>query len=127
MTMTNTAAFFANPTDCIDSNTLFGEVKKIIISKDFKGGKINNVFGKTELDFTNADIQGLAVLDISETFGETVIIVPEDWRVETDQTLIMATFEDNRQAGVQKINPNKVLIITGCSIFASIKIIRRLY
>jgi predicted membrane protein len=126
--MINTAApFIANPTDCIDSNTIFGEVKKIIISKDFKGGKINNVFGKTELDFTSADIRGLAVLDVSETFGETVIIVPEDWRVETDQTLIMATYEDNRQAGAQNINPNKVLIITGCSIFASIKVVRGLY
>jgi len=123
--MTNTTeTFTANPNDYIDSVTVFGETKKTIISKNFKGGKINTLFGKTVLDFACAGIKGMAVVDISEAFSETIILVPEDWRVETDKTLILATFEDKRSISAQHIDTNKVLILTGFSIFASIKIVR---
>ena len=122
--MTNTAApYTANPMDYINSVAVFGEMKRTIISKDFKGGKIQNLFGKTVLDFSCADIQGMAVMDISEAFGETIIIVPADWRVESDQTLVLATYDDKRQISSQNINPNKVLIITGFSMFAAIKVV----
>jgi len=121
----NTAApFTANPMDYINSIAVFGEIKRTIISKDFKGGKIQNLFGKTVLDFTRADIQGMAVIDISEAFGETIIVVPAEWRVESDQTLILATYDDKRQNSSQSINPNKVLILTGFSIFAAIKVVQ---
>jgi predicted membrane protein len=126
--MTNAAesATF-NHEDYISTVTVFGEVKKSIISKDFKGGKVQMLFGKTVLDFNNADIKGIAVLDISEAFGETIIIVPDNWRVQTDQVLALATFEDKRPAGSQNFDPNKVLIITGFSMFAAIKVVKFRY
>jgi len=121
--MTNTAAPFAgNPSDYVNSTVVFGEIKNTIISKDFKGGRISSLFGAIKLDFTNADINGVVVLDISQAFSETKIRVPNDWRVEADQTLLLATIEDKRIDVAQNINASKVLILTGTSLFGVISI-----
>ncbi|MEO6977238.1 MAG: hypothetical protein ABI113_02635, partial [Mucilaginibacter sp.] len=67
---THTAYAFANPDDYINTTTVFGGVKKTILSKDFRGGQISQLFGGTELDFTHADLAGVAILDIQQGFGE---------------------------------------------------------
>ena len=121
--MTNIASpLTGNPADYVNTTVVFGEIKKTIISKDFKGGRIASLFGATKLDFTNADINGVVVLDISQAFSETKIRVPRDWRVEADQTLLLATIEDKRTDIAQNINAGKVLILTGTSIFGVISI-----
>ncbi len=122
MTNTATPPFAGNPADYINTTVVFGEVKNTIISKDFKGGRIASLFGATKLDFTNADINGVVVLDISQAFSETKIRVPRDWRVEADQTLLLATIEDKRTDVAQNINASKVLILTGTSLFGVISI-----
>ena len=53
-----------NAEDYIQSTAVFSGIKKTILSKDFKGGKVSNIFGSTELDFTNAHLTGTALLDI---------------------------------------------------------------
>jgi len=111
-----------NTEDHIDVTAVFSEVKKTIISKDFKGGKVNNVFGNTELDFTNADLTGVAILDISQTFGETTITVPGDWRIETNMSHLFAKTDDFRNNVYQTKNSDKVLVINGGSFFANIEI-----
>jgi predicted membrane protein len=126
--MTNTMEpLINNPEDVFNSVAVFGEVKKTIISKDFKGGRITNILGKTQLDFSFADIKGMAVVDITQALGEVVIIVPADWRVETDQLLILATFEDKRPIKSEHINAGKVLVTTGTSIFGNVKVVRGLF
>jgi predicted membrane protein len=121
--MTNIAAPSAvNPADYVNTTVVFGETKRTVISKDFKGGRIASLFGATKLDFTNADIQGVVVLDISQVMSETKIRVPSDWRVEADQTLFLATIDDKRTVLSQNINAGKVLILTGISIFGVVTI-----
>ncbi len=122
MTNTATPPFEGNPADYVNSTVVFGEIKNTVISKDFKGGRIASLFGATKLDFTNADINGVVVLDISQAFSETKIRVPRDWRVEADQTLLLATIEDKRIDVAQNINASKVLILTGTSLFGVISI-----
>ena len=122
MTNTATPPFEGNPADYVNSTVVFGEIKNTVISKDFKGGRIASLFGATKLDFTNADINGVVVLDISQAFSETKIRVPRDWRVEADQTLLLATIEDKRTDVAQNINASKVLILTGTSLFGVISI-----
>lgn len=111
-----------NTEDHIDVTAIFSEVKKTVISKDFKGGKVNNIFGNTELDFTNADLTGVAILDISQTFGETTITVPGDWRIETNVSHLFAKTDDFRNNVYQTKNSDKVLVINGGSFFANIEI-----
>jgi hypothetical protein len=121
--MTHTAAPIAdNPADYVNTTVVFGEIKKTIISKEFKGGMVASLFGATKLDFTNADIKGIVVLDISQALSETKIRVPRDWRVESDQTLLLANIHDKRTFQPESINAGKVLILTGTSIFGVITI-----
>jgi len=121
--MTNTAApLTGNPADYVNTTVVFGEINKTIISKDFKGGKISSLFGATKLDFTNADIKGIVVLDISQVMSETKLRVPSDWRVEADQTLFLATIDDKRTYLPQDINTGKTLILTGISVFGAVTI-----
>jgi predicted membrane protein len=124
--MNNQAAFIFANDDYINTTAVFGGIKKSIISKDFRGGKINNIFGATELDFTHADLAGVAILDISQGFGEVKIKVPQDWWVEADTTQIFATVEDNRANAMKACNSNKILVLRGISFFGVVEILSSL-
>ncbi|MFI5160376.1 MAG: LiaF domain-containing protein [Sphingobacteriales bacterium] len=108
--------------DYIHSTAVFAGIKKTILSKDFKGGKVSNIFGATELDFTHADLMGTALLDISQAFGEVSITVPADWRVEADVSQLMAVVEDFRNDVYRSKNSDKVLILKGISFCANVEI-----
>jgi hypothetical protein len=97
-------------------------VKRTILSKDFKGGRISNVFGSTELDLSSADINGIAVLDLSLAFGEIVITVPCDWHIDADLSQFMATVEDNRDNVYQTTSTSKVLMLRGSSTCGLVEI-----
>jgi predicted membrane protein len=122
-TMNNQSTAYAyNVDDYLNTTIIFGEVKKTIISKNFLGGKVHNLFGSTQLDFTYADISGVVVLDVSQAFGETKIRVPQNWRVETDVTHFCSITEDKRRDLTQSWNSGKVLVITGISGFAVVEV-----
>jgi len=121
--MTNFSSLVGSDfTGYINATTVFGEIQKSVISKDFKGGKVNNFFGSTVLDFSNADINGIAVVDISQAFGEIIISVPANWRVEVDLTQLFAAVEDKRMSKYQKNSNDKILVLTGISGFANIEL-----
>jgi len=111
-----------NTEDYLNSSACFSGVKRTVISKDFKGGRINNVFGSTELDLSNADINGIAILDLSVAFGEVVITVPCGWRIDADLSQFMATVEDNRDNVYQTQNTDKVLLLKGSSTCGLVEI-----
>jgi predicted membrane protein len=106
----------------ININSVFSSIDKPMISKDFKGGKINNMFASTELDLSDADLTGMAVLNVSQLFGEITLIVPADWHVETDISQLFATVDDYRENKYSARNSDKVLAIKGTSVFANIEI-----
>lgn len=111
-----------NAEDYLQSTAVFSGIKKTILSKDFKGGKVSNIFGSTELDFTNADLTGTALLDISQAFGEVTITVPTDWRIEADLSQLMAVVDDFRNNTYLAKNSDKVLILKGISFCANVEI-----
>ena len=53
--------------------------------------------------------------------GGTKIIVPAHWEVRSEITAIFAGFEDKRQQPAA-LNPQKVLILEGTSIFGGIEL-----
>ena len=111
-----------NAEDYLQSTAVFSGIKKTILSKDFKGGKVSNIFGSTELDFTNADLTGTAMLDISQAFGEVSITVPTDWRIEADLSQLMAVVDDFRNNTYLAKNSDKVLILKGISFCGNVEI-----
>jgi len=115
---------FPPPTadDYLDAISVFGGVKKTILSKNFKGGEIVNVFGGAELDFTQADIQGQVVIDITQIFGATKIVVPSNWRVVPDLAAVFGSVDDKRIRTAAPANSDKILVLKGVSIFAGVDI-----
>ncbi|HVS90670.1 MAG TPA: LiaF domain-containing protein [Mucilaginibacter sp.] len=111
-----------NAEDYLTSSASFSGTKRTILSKDFKGGRVNNAFGSTELDFTAADMTGTAVLDINLAFGEITIVVPCDWRVDADMSQFLAVVEDYRPAKYQYQSTDKILILKGSSCCGSIEV-----
>jgi predicted membrane protein len=108
--------------DFIDSTSIFGGIKKNIISKNFKGGDITNIMGGSEIDFTQADINGTATIDLTQVFGGTKLIVPSNWQVKTQMAAIFGGVEDKRSAQNVALDPNKILVLDGTSIFGGIEI-----
>lgn len=107
--------------DYLDVVCIFGGAKKKILSKDFKGGEIVNIFGGADIDFTQADIKGQIYIDVTQVFGGIKLIVPPHWHVTSDAVSLFAGFEDKR---MQKSDygSDKILVIKGTSIFAGIDI-----
>ena len=111
-----------NADDYLETRVVFGGTKRSIFSKDFKGGLINNIFGSTEIDLSCADINGIAVLEITQVFGELVITVPADWHIDADFSQFMATVEDFRNNVYQTRSTEKVLLLKGNSTFGLVQI-----
>jgi hypothetical protein len=107
--------------DYLDTVSVFGGVKKTVLSKDFKGGEIVNIFGGAEIDFTQADINGRVILDVTQIFGGTKIIVPSNWQVVSDIAAVFGSIDDKRmKAGIPSLD--KILVLKGASIFAGVDI-----
>lgn len=114
--------YHATGEEFIDSVSVFGGTKKNILSKDFKGGDVTNIMGGAELNFYNADINGVVVLDIVQVFGGTKIVIPPTWDVVSEMAAVFGGIDDNRSLTQVLPDKSKVLVIKGTSIFGGIEI-----
>lgn len=125
-TATNQNAFTDTKTDgsdYFDIHSVFSGVKRTILSKNFQGGSISCVFGGVELDLTQADMPGKAIISLEEVFGGTKLVIPSDWVVQNEIDGVFHGVEDKRKYhSAANANPNKVLILRGTSVFAGIEI-----
>jgi predicted membrane protein len=108
--------------DFVDSTSIFGGAKKNIISKNFKGGDLVNIFGGTELDLTQSDFTGTAVIEFTTIFGGTTLIIPSNWAVKSEVVTIFGGMEDKRKMQTVTENRDKTLILKGTVIFGGIDI-----
>ncbi|WP_114777464.1 LiaF transmembrane domain-containing protein [Botryobacter ruber] len=108
--------------DYIDSTAVFGGIKKNIISKRFKGGEVVNVFGGTELNLAQADIEHPVVLDVTQIFGGTTLILPPHWQLKSEMVAILGGIDDRRPALAHGHDPNKVLILKGTTLLGGLNI-----
>lgn len=106
-----------------ESVTIFGENKKQVLSKDFKGGESVCVFGGTEINLSQADINGRVGMELVQVFGGTKLIVPSHWKIETEEMVsIFGGLNDKRQILNTPIDGTKVLVLKGMSMFGGIDI-----
>lgn len=108
--------------DYINSTSIFAGVKKVITSKNFKGGEIICFMGGAEYNLTQADFTGPITIEILQAFGGTKLIVPPHWEIRTESVAIFAGVEDKRPMQPGAFDPNKVLILKGTTIFGGIEI-----
>jgi predicted membrane protein len=109
--------------DVMDTTSILGGVKKSVLSKNFKGGQILNVFGGVEIDLSQADIDGIIVLDVTQIFGGIKLIIPAHWELKSEITSVLGGIEDKRKnLSALNIAEGKTLIIRGTSILGGIDI-----
>ncbi|MEJ5056325.1 LiaF transmembrane domain-containing protein [Sphingobacterium sp. MYb382] len=106
----------------IKVDSIFGNAKKRVFTKNFLGGNVTNVFGSTEINFLQADIQQPVALDVFQLFGSTKIIVPPHWVIATSVSSILGENDDRRVILAYAVDQNKCLYITGTSILGNITI-----
>jgi predicted membrane protein len=126
-TSVSTERFTANSTggssadDYLDVTSVLGGIKKNVFSKNFKGGEATSFLGGTELNLSQADINGSVVLELTQVLGGTKLIVPSHWDVKTELVSVFGGIEDKRILnGI--IDPTKVLVLKGTSVFGGIEI-----
>jgi len=101
-------------------DAIFGNAKKIIMSRNFLGGTLTNVFGSTEINLLQADLKQPVVIDIFQLFGSTKIIVPPHWGVTMQVSSILSDNDDRRVLLNHPYDEHKKLYLTGSSIFGSV-------
>ncbi len=108
----------------IDSSAVFGGVRKTVMSKNFKGGEINSVFGSAEVNLAQADITQIVELEVNAVFGGVRLIVPSQWEIKSELTAVLGSVEDKRSImRNSNTNPDKFLVLKGTAVFGGIEII----
>jgi predicted membrane protein len=108
--------------DVVDVTAILGGIKKNVLSKNFKGGEVMSVFGGTELNLTQADMQQPAVLETTQIFGGTSLIIPPHWEVKSEMVAILGGIDDKRPLVPGGYDPTKVLILKGTTLFGGLSI-----
>lgn len=108
--------------DTIMADSIFGGIERNIISKNFKGGKVNSVFGGAEINLMQADIQGTISLELNAVFGGIELTVPASWKVITEVSAVMGGVQDKRSMNNDIADTEKVLVLKGAAVFGGIEI-----
>ncbi|MFH0894025.1 MAG: DUF5668 domain-containing protein [Bacteroidota bacterium] len=103
--------------DYLEEMTVFGGIERTVYSKNFKGGKLSQVFGGSKLNLMNAtlDPNNDNVIDLTCVFGGSTIIVPPDWHIKVKVNSIFGGFVDKRSQ--QSVDDSKSITIRGSIIF----------
>ncbi len=111
--------FSGDNSEYLEEVAIFGGNEKSITSKNFRGGKITNIFGGSELNFTKSELaEGENVIDVLYIFGGSSIVVPSDWEIRMDVVSIFGGFSDKRYKGKETgTDSTKRLTIKGLVIF----------
>lgn len=108
--------------DIINSTNIFSGTKRVILSKNFKGGELVNIFGGAEIDLTQADIVNTAILDVTAIFGGATLVVPSHWAVKSECVTVFGGIGDKRKFTSYNEPLGKTLIIKGTLLFGGMEI-----
>jgi hypothetical protein len=102
---------------------IFGASKRVVTSKDFRGGDLFALFGGIELDLRNSDIKDQALIAATALFGGIDIRVPPTWLVETRGAGIFGGYEDKTvHPDPDRVASPPKLILDGLAIFGGVTI-----
>ncbi len=111
-----------NGEDYFNITTIFGGNKRRIFSKKFRGGEATCIFGGADIDLSQADIEGTVVIDLVQLFGGAKLIIPSNWELKSDMTVILGGVDDKRTVHPQAVSSDKKLVLTGVVMFGGIEI-----
>lgn len=109
--------------DSVYAETIFGAITKNIISKNFEGGSLTSIFGAMTINLTQADMEDMGVIDVTCIFGGIEIIVPSNWKVDSDVKVIFGGVEDKRPIlAISWEDETKILHLRGVCFFGGVEI-----
>jgi predicted membrane protein len=108
-----------NTEDFIDDVAIFGGSEQKVKSRNFKGGRLTNIFGGSTFDMLDAQLApGRNTIDVFCMFGGSKFIVPADWKVRVEVTAIFGGFADKRKSvSTSATTFDSEMIIKGFVIF----------
>jgi hypothetical protein len=110
--------------DRLDFSVVFGNIKRNVISKDFKGGEMNIVMGGGELNLCQADINGTVSIEVNAVLGGARLVVPAHWTIKSELSSVMGSVDDKRAMNTGTVvDGNKVLRLEGNVCMGGIEII----
>jgi hypothetical protein len=105
----------------VEAVTVFGNIKKRVYSKNFKGGDVVSIFGGVEINLTQADFNGQVSIEMTQIFSGAKLIIPPHWQIRSEMIAIFGGIEDKRPPQAY-YDENKVLIINGTTFFGGLEI-----
>lgn len=124
--MANTpSAEGSDPRTTLDETTIFGGIQKRLNGREFRGGRMQAVFGGIEIDLRDAELaENEAVIYANAIFGGIEIRVPETWFVAARGQGVFGGFTDSTRyvAPVDPDKPKKTLIVLGTALFGGVEI-----
>lgn len=115
----------SDPRTTLDESTVFGGVQKRLNSREFRGGRLQAIFGGIEVDLRDADLaEEEAVIYANAIFGGIEIRVPETWYVAARGQGVFGGFSDSTRfsSAADPDKPKKTLIVLGTSLFGGVEI-----
>lgn len=109
--------------DRLECTAVFCSLKRNVISKNFSGGELVNVFGGTCVDLSQADFQGTSIVELNILFGAVKLILPANWEVRTNIIHVFSGIEDKRNPQGIIPDSNKVLKLTGTVVFGGVELV----
>ena len=110
--------------DDLNRVDIFGGGKLRVTSRHFRGGRWLAIFGGSEIDFTEADIEGNeAAIEVTAIFGGGEIRVPQSWEVRVRGAAFFGGHNDETRPPVPTpAAPRKKLLIRGAWVFGGFNV-----
>ena len=112
----------SDSSEFVEINAVFGGIKKIVLSKNFRGAEINTFMGGAEINLQQADIKQPVSLEVNNVFGGTKIIIPSNWDIKNEVTAVFGGVEDKRSINLPTPDATKSIILRGTCVFGGIEI-----
>jgi predicted membrane protein len=109
--------------EVLNEFALFGGVERRINVSNFKGGRVEAVFGGIEVDLRSAEIEGEeAIVEVEALFGGIEFTIPDRWIVIYQGQSIFGGYSDETRPPVPDVlgAPRKTLILRGRALFGGI-------
>lgn len=115
--------YWKNEEGYINKRSSFQSSEHIVLENEFKGGNIHSSFGELTIDLRKTKMaEGEHVLHIKVSFGQLVLILPEDLHVKNDIDVTMGELTDKRNYIQVSDTPSSKLILLGAVSFGAIEL-----
>lgn len=117
---------FGETTDQVNGEMLifknsFGATSKYVNTDNFRSAVLQNSFGEMKVYFDNALMQQeTATIDVSNSFGETQIFLPKEWKVENQISSMLGSVSEQN---MHQPAGGHTVILTGSLSMGEVQII----